>query len=671
MAGIFAPQLNEISAAPIGISSTPDASVPNLLSGVGNIIDSLGRNRTTATQSDRDDAALRPAFADMQRLVALRDSGKLKSGEFTIRARALNKSTVAGFPHLRETISNGFSLIAGEELDIQINPPNIGQELIEADTEFALNDPEARSRLSEAIIRNPDKSINAEKSQLAVSALVASIQSSRAKSELRKRNVEDLKNQQAFDNLQQAAAIDPLLADMTLIAQDGVNASIVEFFNNPERTSLDAQEVLTGLNTLKATYEQNFIREAADSGVLDEDRFRSGLGVVMSVFDRQIEAFTALAANEQRVAEILNAEDEQVAINMFRMMGVPRNNQSEGIVAINMLAQNSVAVDTAMKNTTKQLQLSATKESTVGDTLDSEGALTPEAEAIVSTLSQADRVDDINANIDGFLTIEQTDDAVLSSVDNRRFLAEKFVLASNIITTTGVPLDEASFDKVFPPKLLKQYDRITAFDDDISNSFKNAVGNGLENALDRRRNVVNLDIANGFSSEFPSMALKWDGSNYVVVVGQNGSPQTDKERNLFSALQTANLPFTLEGVEELGKLVRTEQITGTPSGLDPKFVRTFELTTFNVQKGNFVDLKDNLRFLNKVVGTIGIFPDELSVPILPSEVGFAESNVVLIDSLDQLNALEPGTPYTLKGRNRNLDPLIRGEEIIPGEPDGS
>jgi hypothetical protein len=662
LAGILAPQLNEIGAAPRGGTPVVDTSVGNLLSNVGSALGALGRGGggPSITQADRDDAALRPAFAEMQKLIKQRDSGAITPAAFSIKARSLNKATIANFPHLRTTISEGFATISGEEL-LPI-APDVAQEFAESTLQFILDDAEGRTRMGEAMRYSADGTIDNQRTLTAMGALVGDIQAKRARAADIKADIDELKARNEFSNQKQAEMIDPLLRDMSIAAGVGISKITENFVFGTDTSSLDATAVLSGLAVARADYEQIFTRQAAEMGVVDEERFRSGLSRVMAPFDRQIQAFTIIAGNKELVTSIMAADNKKQVIEVLNSVGMFAGPASEEILALNMAAQSTAELATAIPNLRKRLMNSSTKNETKGDvTVVEDGSLTEAAAATVSTLSQQDRVDDIKGNLDGWDTITTTDDDVLSSRDNRNFLVQKFNLATGIIDTTGAPVTEDTFDRIYPPSFIKQYNRVVAFDDDVAMGFKSTVTRNLSNILDRRMNVVNGIITNDFQTAFPSMGVEWDGSNFVLAL--SGETSTSAERNLVNALDMLNLPLTLEGIEELGRAVRREQIGVAPSGLDPKDVRTFESTTININLDSFTKLKEGVRFLNKVSNIAELFPDDVKTTILPSKVGFS-AGVVIVNSTQELQNLEPGTKYLIKGMPRSRTPFVRGDEII-------
>jgi hypothetical protein len=669
LAGILAPELNEIGAAPGGVSVSADTSVGNLLSNVGSLLGSISRSASTggpaATQSDRDDAALRPAFAQMQGLLQQRDSGELSPAAFTAKARALNKATTANYPHLRKVISEGFSVLAGEE--VAPITPDVAASAAESALAFFNSDPEAKSRMGEAMRYSPDGSADNELTLTAMQALQSEIQGKRFRAADTKAKVEALRNAQAFTNAKQAENIDPLLNDMSLIAGQAVSSLTENFFNTGAAEASDAVSIINGLLQTKAEYLQIFTKQASENGILDEDRFRSGLTLVMAPFDRQIEALTAFAASPEQLANIAASENKKLIIETLNANGLFAGDEEKRLLGLNMFALARADLKKSLPDIRKLLMNSPTELATEGETtVIEDGTLTEPAVDAVSRLSQQERVDDIRGNIEGWETIVNVPDASLAIPENRQFLVQKFSLATGIIDTTGAPITEETFDKIYPPSIVKQYNRVVAFDDDIAMGMKETVKRNLSNIIDRRVNVVNALITNDFQTAFPSMSVKWNGSAFVLEL--SGATSTSAERKLVAALDTLKLPLTLEGIEELGKAVRREQIGVAPSGLDPKDVRTFESTTINIQLDSFTKLKDGIRFLNKVVKTASLFPEDVSTAVLPNEVG-STSGVVVVNSIEEVQKLSAGTEYRIKGMDHSAEPFVRGSERLPGGPE--
>lgn len=664
MAGFLAPQINEIGAAPIGASAPPDTSVGDLLSNVGSAFDAFGRESRrggTATQSDRDDAALRPFFNKLSTIVQMRDSGAMPPNVATIKIRSLLTTTLANFSHLRSTILEGAGFIAGEEFNF--TAPDIANEIIVADTKFVLEDQEGRGRLKEAMVWNEDDSLNAKDTQLAISALVGEIKSSRSSAALRKSEIERLREERRFDNEMQAEKIDPILADMAFIAGRGLAGLTESFFASPDRSAVDAAEILIGLRQTKAEYEQIFNEKAGEEGVLDEERFRAGLAQTLKPFDNMIEAFIQIASNPQLLNQIGEAKDRIELRKFANSVGSPLTQEFERLLALRFLANATGEIEVKLKDFSTRLKRTAVGEKVGEDIVDETGSLTPEARGVVDRFTDTELKKDIRTSLDAWDTIGSVSDKDLEDDDARRFFVTKFSIASDIINTTGVTIDEAVFDRMYPGSFFKQFNRITDFDDDISGQLKASVEKSFTNILSRRKVFVEAVIANSFSRDFPSMGLEWNGSGYVLSLGRKGLPKTNAEKNLFQALTTLTLPFTLEGVEELGRLVRRQQLGLGETELDPGFVRTFNLSTINVNQTVFLKLKDSVRFLNKVVSVALVFPEEISSEILPSRVTIGDTTAVVeIDTIEDIVGMDSGTVYRIKGTPRTQEPFVRGQE---------
>jgi hypothetical protein len=668
LAGILAPQLNEVGAAPGGPAPVVDTSVGDLLSNVGSILGAVSRTGTqgpTATQADRDDAALRPAFDDMQTLVQQRDSGDLTPAAFTVKTRALSRETLANYPHLRETIVKGFGAIAGEE--VAPISPDVAGSLADNVLNNLSKDSEGTARLGEAMRYRPDGTFDNQATLTAMQALWGEIQGKRFRAADNKAKVEALRNAQAFNDLEQAAMIDPLINDMSLIAGTAIQKLTENFFNSGAPSAADAVDVINGLTQTRAQYLQIFTQQAAENGILDEESFRASLDRVMAPFDRQIEALTVLAASPEKLTNILVKENQKMMIEFLNANGLFAGPEAERLLTLNMFPAAVGDLKVNIPHMRNLLKNSATKIATEGEvTTVEDGALTEAAVATVNSLSQQDRINDIKGNIEGWEAIASVPDEALAIPDNRKFLVTKFSLATGIIDTTGAPVTEETFDKIYPPNIVKQYNRVVAFDDDIAAGMRETVKRNLSNILDRRTNVVNAIITNDFQTAFPSMSVKWNGSAFSLEL--SGTVSTKQERSLINALDTLKLPLTLEGIEELGKAVRREQIGVAPSGLDPKDVRNFESTAINIHLDSFTKLKDGVRFLNKVVKTTSLFPEDVSTDVLPSKVG-TTSSVVIVNSFEEVKALTAGTKYLIKGMDRSSEPFIRGSERLPGGPE--
>jgi len=667
VAGFLAPQLNEISAAP-GVRPPPSNSVVgDALSGAASIIDLLGRGRSSLTQSDKDDAALKPYFDRLISLVEQRDSGGMPPDVATLKIRSLIRSTVSNFSHLRETIFEGAGDIAGESFDFR--EPIVGNEIVKRDTDFAFTDPEARARLSEAIVRNKDGTINNRKTLLGISALVKNIQATRSDLALRKAEIESLTQENSFTNEKQAELIDPLLTSMAVISRKGIQGATDLFLSQSpeERSSTDAPAIIAELNRIKADYSAIFIEQAGSAGVLDEERFTRGLAQVLAPFDNMIKTFTQLAANPNLIDEIQNSEERILLREFANSVGSLLTPEFAQSLGIDMLVNSKAEISTKLPAFQKIIKQTKVELSTAGETV-VDGELTDGAVDTIITFSPKEVKEDVVTALDAWDTIDLQTDETLVEEDSRRFYNEKFGVATGIITTTGEAINEETFNRMFGTQFFKRYDRMTAIDDEVTRQFKKSVRNSLSNILDRRRVLVNQNLTNSFSRDFPSLGLKWNGSSFVLVMSQEDGPKTQAEKNLLESLSTESLPFTLEGVEELGRRVRRQQLGIGDTNLDPQLVRAFNISTINTNQPIFLKLKDSVGMLNKVVGTIKVLPDEISSEVLPTKEEVGDTTAVLeIDTFEELNSLEPGTRFHIKGTPLDRVFTRKQEEIMSEE----
>jgi hypothetical protein len=117
LAGFLAPQLNEIGSAAQGVGTPVDTSIGDALSGIGGLIDLLGRGGgggSSVTQKDRDNANLQPFFARVNRLEGQRD--KLGPARFQSMLNAEFKEFVVGHGTLVSEAREGILGITGLEI---------------------------------------------------------------------------------------------------------------------------------------------------------------------------------------------------------------------------------------------------------------------------------------------------------------------------------------------------------------------------------------------------------------------------------------------------------------------------------------------------------------------------------------------------------------------------
>lgn len=640
MAGFLAPTIPDIGPAPRAPVAPADTSIGDAFSGVASIVNLVGRSvggTTTETQQDRDDRILRPTFDRFRALLAQRDSGDLTPAQFAARKSALISSSIAANPSQRSRIVDGLSVLAGEPVGV-----------VEQTTEGILNDNRnvwlatpigaASAVLAVSESLDAEGNLDARAFDLALNKVYNASLFEEAGAAQMQNEVEKAKLTLEYNNIKQDQFIDPLLSDQSIKAAAIIEAHLSVFMKDTSGTSDDAVIAVAGLEKIKSEWRSNFTVDAASRGILDESSYTTGLAVIMKQFDDQIAYLQRIADSE--AAQLTIRENRQTAavIRILNEGGLLADEPTRQAFSIINLENNLVNVEQIALAMRKFAISSAPLAPTASDP----GTVSVYTDAFsveAANLSEELQIMDVTTGIEYWKGGQSFKDEDIKNEDQRGMLVTNLGRALGVLNTTGDPISESTFDKVYDPAFVNQYKRITKFNDETARILENVVRTNLGTTLDKRREFTKTNIRNRLGDNFPGVTMKFDGEKFVIDYG-TGRGTTLPQRRLFDVLDRNGLPRTSEGIKTL--------LSGTQQ-LDKD-----ELRAVQVVQGV---ASDEIDYLNKIVGTINLFP-EFSETALPSATEFGEEGVrvspIRVRNESDVSKLEFGEAWEFTDEDGNV-----------------
>ncbi len=631
MAGFLAPTLSDIAPAPIAPAPRADTSIGDAFSGLGSLINLVGRGTggttATETQQDRDDRILRPTFDSFRVLLAQRDSGDLTPSRFEALKTGLISSAIAANPSQRVDIVEGLSVLAGE-------PVGVVEESVAGIDRTNRNEwltTVIGSTIASIAVGNSideEGNLDAEALDLAVDTAYRAFLLDAADAKQIELSVNKAKLRLDYDNIKEAEWISPLLSAQTKTAGEAIHSSISAFLNDTSGRSDDAISALVGLEAQKGHWINIFTLQAGDRGILDEASYKAGLGLIEQQFDTQISFLQEVVDSEAALTTVMQNRSDRAMITVLTNAGIPATEESIKLYSIILMEKNVKEIGSLAMATTPPVITSPTFVPTASEP-GSPTVYTEEFSREAATLTEELQIHDVTVGIEYWKGGRHFPDKNMKDVDQRGGLVTKLGQALGVLNVTGDPISESTFDKVYDPDFINQYRRITKFDDETARTLENVVKLNLMTTLDKRRTFTETNIENRLGSDFPGVVMRFDGEKFIINYG-SGRATSVPQLKLFGIFDRHGVPRTSEGVTTL--LEGTQELSRD------------EIRDLRVVQGVS---DDEISYLNKIVGTINMFP-EFSEESLPgsSLLNLVEAPTVhKITTPEDVTALQKGDAW--------------------------
>jgi hypothetical protein len=216
------------------------------------------------------------------------------------------------------------------------------------------------------------------------------------------------------------------------------------------------------------------------------------------------------------------------------------------------------------------------------------------------------------------------------------------------INTSKQPITEATFDKVYGPKFFSTYGDITRHGDATAANFTSAVAINLGRVFEQRLGQANLLIANDFENLLPNLGLAFDGEKVVAVL-ETDKNSTPTGKALATLLKKNKLPATLEGIKELARI-------------DP-FNPTFDQLNVGLfsGRGQLSSIEQEMRYLNKVVGTVRKLPDLAPhvMPLIEARVNNVADQGPMVVTTEDYNEVKSGDIFRWTDSEGNVHTEVK------------
>jgi hypothetical protein len=661
VAGIFAPQLNEIGAAPSGGGVSADTSVGDLLTNVGSILGAVGRSTgttTSATQKERDNETLKPFSAAVSKLDKLRPT--IGETQFHSRLRSTFKEFVTNNPiQAKEARASALALTGVELGTKEFNLIDEQQEAIGAYVDTNEGQLAMFSVLSDA----KDPVTGEIDGEMAFVLLSAAAKASAAdKAELDRLNLTQQKEAATTginENRLKSVIDDRLSRGFNKF--QGSAAGLIQAAIDSKAKLDDSTTFLQVLRQHRLAAENELNADATQGGYANHPDYNPS--IALAPYDNLITLVQDLGTDAVAGFEALQATDRTTSarfINGAAGFG-GTNRDVVSFVSQSMIQKGFVNLEAAVEG----MDVTAMREERRGaslflgtatavdpDTPPTAGpTFVEEATTVARNLTDDERVQEVSTNIATFG--QYGTEAHGGSEKFRSVAVESFGMASAAMNTSRRSIAESTFDKVYDTQFFITYSDIVRHGDQMSANLRAAVAENLATVFEDRVGLVQTRIANDFGSLLPNLGLSIDGAKANIVLRKEKGANTAIEKALLSALAANNLPNTFAGIVELGKA-------------DP-FNPIFE--TLNIGlfagRGQTGEIGKELKYVNKIIGVVDRLPD-LSPHLKPQiekrlSGGIGAAIPVVVDR-GGWDALDMGASYYVVDSDGVRHLRIKGEE---------
>lgn len=657
MAGVLAPTISEVGASASAPSLPADTSIGDALSAAGNIFGAIAETAReeggggSATQTERDRAGFQPFVSSLQRLKRARDNNHIGSREYRIKFNNLYSQATAAFPDKVNMINDTFGSITGE---------TVGEPVDSAPQSFAefraaaLSDPNnhtARALYFQSVVMDPETGgVDEELTDTRWATAMAEHESMLAGVEQMRVQKERLTLRGEISNLEQDTGTEDFFAYWSNAANKTMN-SVVEaipmVFDNTELPPADMVE--EGITELTATRDQIVTQAtslAANSGIVDnlrkkfgddwEDQLVVGLNSGIRFLER-------LKAEPEGVIAQMEKRENIAAIKALREAGVTApatllNGKNEVLTNF-LLQQFNTEFKTGIRNLNTNDILSTTPTDRAGmntdDLVDEEGNTTPAYDGAKQQFNTNEMREQVRVGMAQFKAITEVGDDPFTV----KKLTNEFIIAAN--TMNGLKVAEDTFDRVYDNKFFETYSLLDAQKADVMPGLNNAIALNLGSILTQRKVAAETGLRTVVGDQLPSFQLAFDGQEFTVINTNPGKTQnlTVFESRIKPFLEEHGLDFTLDGLRELRVLERDQ---APALGLN-QFLG---------------EVNDELRYLNKIVGTINKFPDAIRSQLQIEKTRLPRT----ISSQKEYEELEFGEEYEVEYSDGSVWRLPKGKE---------
>jgi len=645
LAGILAPQLNDIGSSQGGVSIRPDTSVGDALTGVGNIFNLIGRATSGSpprpSQTEQDNAALQPFNAELARLTAQRDQLGESRYRSLVSARFTEFSVNNGA--LITEAKSAVTALTGLEIgEKDFDPLSEQREQVEAFLETNIG----KAKLPAIIAMSTDSDtglFNTDKAFALFSAATAEHAMNASRLEALKFDLESLETEDAIRDERIEVALDEMILNFGTTAEEDVAGFSTAFFQGDARIS-DSQVVLAAFRERKALLQAEFESFGRQGGFSTHPQFKASMEAALSPYDNAINLVNSLGTDVVAFAERMRASDQADVLNLMRKLSVVggSNQIYQDFVLRTQLGDQLTDLKVAIKGL-DQTELRSSDIPLFSGTAETVTPDNPPQESPVTTaplndssilLSDSERKNEVETNLAIFGTYNTVNHG--GGENFRATAVGAFGMAATAVNTSSRPLGEPTFDKIYDATFFNTYNDIVKHGDIHSANLQNVVAENLGVVFNQRLGVVNTRISNFLDKNFPELQLKFDGNEAVLDVSGN--------KFLSGILKQNGFPITLEGARDLAISQPNNQ----------------NILAFSEARG-VTQLINEIDYVNKIISVVRKL-DDLSPHLLPS-IGKAIENEnfggVFITNAEEYDALEDGTPYTYKNDDGTIGSDIK------------
>lgn len=658
MPGIFAPEQDVQNNNVADISVAPSAGMTGLtaaLEGVSGLLQALPEESGRPLGKEDENRVLRPVAEKLRRLKQQRR--KIGDTQYNVRVKTLLSSAQTTNPEYDEEIMELATNITGIDFSKATTP----REAVEQGFLEFINTPEGTLASIQHQVYNEDGTLNQQ-------ATALGMQEAYHNSLARKDRAERLKVQAEMSG------------DLVTMAENEAKLNLPNFTTSQfQRAQQIRRNLLKGylttvdleqpLNVVEAAGEiqavisqvrTQFNSEANELGysaftdynaddqlqpLLDlYDMLTSG----ESHLDNMVLAGKATTNMEKmRLGEALNAATE-IGIGGYQDAMQEHffsNVQVNELAVIEELAkagsENSSLLsgvdDVFSPNLTPSPEVieAATSEGPDGETVENVSGDTPNPYHEQARLSTEKMTPDQRNQmaVNGVTTFKSLSDPKLLSKENNRTgavvgLAEGLLA----VQVAGDPMTEQTFDKFFDEKFFKVYNEISKHDDENAQRLEAVTLDFFEDEAFTRLTHLQRDLDN--SKKYQSIHLGFDdeGKVSLQIDGTFETSSAPGDVAVRSVMERFNIPFTTEALREF--LSNQAQVG-----------RAGQPTVGELR--DITSTMESIRKLNKVMSVASRLgkPGKVVKERVKNEFNSRE---VVVESEEQLHALEPGTRWVLK-----------------------
>jgi len=654
MAGILAPKLSEIDAAPGGVASRPDTSIANLISNVGGVFSAGlrgGGGEGGDTQQDRDNALIRPFVENARRIEALIESGDVSAAEGRARQNANRLEAISVLPSDVKNINEVLSSTVGRDLEVQVLDPEA--ERIKSRSEFYSEDARGKALfpiiMAQSVVNG---TLDEERLGELMELQFQVAQNRDAELATLKIRREILEEENKLDSAESIAQRDDFfkreLADSRLGVEGlGIIARLEGRGGGTVEELTDMRAILSNQRDARRS---NIISNAVGIGLADEPGFDDSVDVLLAPYDQTLSILDTLISRPAELAKLRQAVQEDKLTEAFSRFGILFNKETSAFLTNQILLQQDAEKKKELVNVVNGLSKGGTFISLPGaigpqpdpDTLSP--VISPEFSAAASTLSDAEQRELVKFNVGSVYTATGLD---LSNPEIRPELVQNWTAGLGVMMSQGKDISESTFDKTFRPgEFLDLYTEISGVDDDLGAQFKEVSKQTLARVASETRTRLGFVTSTIFSEDYPGLQISSKGE--IKFTGA----ATPREQEMKALLRKRGLPNSLDGVKALANL-KAEKIGDLQL---PE-----EVFAIRAAQSIITNLGDDLKYLTKIfdirqaVSVIDVGGGEPIAEVDDIFDDFSEEEEIIhVTNFDEAFDLPIGATFTYNDRDGNL-----------------